>query len=81
MQATESQRHLAEYLLKANQAQLEAANADEPSKWLTSCANYWLIISSQLFTIYPCISGTDIIDIIEDHVTASSTESIIKIVS
>ena len=35
MQATESQRHLAEYLLKANQAQLESAIADEPSKYIT----------------------------------------------
>ena len=33
MQATESQRHLAEYLLKANQAQLDVSSSDEPSEY------------------------------------------------
>ncbi|XP_063686722.1 mucin-2-like [Bolinopsis microptera] len=36
MQATESQRHLAEYLLKANQAQLESAITDEPMTMLNT---------------------------------------------
>ncbi|KAL5262665.1 hypothetical protein ACHWQZ_G008161 [Mnemiopsis leidyi] len=34
MQATESQRHLAEYLLKANQAQLDVPTSDEPMTML-----------------------------------------------